>query len=129
MLLEKIAYAQYVNRAKIINLKLGVYSPTDLECYNVKNKKTKIKTSTKMTSVNKTTIFHGVEISIRSIGVVSTFNISDGSDQQVYTITLCNAYGNSSFNIELKPTGLYEGKILFYTNIFFTKQNKQKAIE
>ncbi|XP_063411370.1 uncharacterized protein LOC134694293 [Mytilus trossulus] len=110
VLLEKNEHVQYVNRAKILNLKFSVYSPSDLECFKVDNSKTEIKTSTEMKSVNRTTIFHGVEISVSSIKVVSRFNISDESDQQVYTITLCNAYGNSSFVIELTPIDVDEMK-------------------
>lgn len=69
-----------------------------------------------MTSLNSTLIFHGTEVTVEAIYVVLSFNISHSSNSHIYTVALCNGYGNNSLIIELKP--LPEGKFLLYTFFF-----------
>ncbi|XP_071148411.1 uncharacterized protein [Mytilus edulis] len=54
------------------------------------------------TSVNGTTIFHGTEITVESIQVVLSFKISNNNKSQIYTVTICNGFGNNSFEVEIE---------------------------
>ncbi|CAC5376377.1 unnamed protein product [Mytilus coruscus] len=109
---DKIEYKQYVHPGKIFNLAFVVYTKSEIEWYDVKSENKDIPASMQMTRVNSTTIFHGTVISVEAVEVVLSFNISNRSNCRMYTVTLCNGYGNSSFVIELKSVKV--GKLLIY---------------
>lgn len=114
--MNKIENKQYGHPGKIFNLAFVVYTKSEIEHYTVKRENNQdVPASIQMTSLNSTLIFHGTEVTVETIYVVLSFNISHSSNSHIYTVALCNGYGNNSLIIELKP--LPEGKFLLY--IFF----------
>ncbi|CAC5377810.1 HMCN [Mytilus coruscus] len=107
---KKIEHKQYGQIGKIFNMKFIVYSTSEIECYNIKSENKEIRVSSEMTHVNSSMVFHGTELSVETIEVVLSFNISNKSSRQDYTVTLCNGYGNSSFVVDLKSVQVYVGR-------------------
>ncbi|XP_076088027.1 uncharacterized protein LOC143058421 [Mytilus galloprovincialis] len=99
---EKTKYKQYSQQGQKLYLEFIVYTKSMIQSYNVKSDNKEIPALMQMTSVNSTTIFHGTEITVEAFGVVLSFNISNNSNSHVYTVTLCNVYGNNSFEVEIK---------------------------
>lgn len=104
---KKIEHKQYGQIGKIFNMKFIVYSTSEIECYNIKSENKEIRVSSEMTHVNSSMVFHGTELSVETTEVVLSFNISNKSSRQDYTVTLCNGYGNSSFVVDLKSVQVY----------------------
>ncbi|XP_052080099.1 titin-like isoform X2 [Mytilus californianus] len=104
---KKIEHKQYGQIGKIFNMKFIVYSTSEIEWFNIKSENKEIRVSSEMTHVNSSMVFHGTELSVETIEVVLSFNISNKSSRQDYTVTLCNGYGNSSFVVELKSVQVY----------------------
>lgn len=104
-------HKQYGHPGKIFNIKLIVYSTSEIECYNVIYENKEILTSMQMTKINSTMVLHGTEISVETMEIVLSFNISNKSIRLEYTVTLCNGYGNISFVVELKSVPVDIGKL------------------
>ncbi|XP_052081083.1 uncharacterized protein LOC127719086 [Mytilus californianus] len=102
---EKIEYDQYGNLGRIFNLKFFVYSKSEIEWYNIKSENKETAASIQMIHVNNTMI---TEITIEAIEIVLSFNISQNSSSHMYTVTLCNGYGNYSFEVEIKSVPVEE---------------------
>ncbi|VDI31350.1 Hypothetical predicted protein [Mytilus galloprovincialis] len=121
---NKIEHKQYGKQGKIFNMKLIVYSTSEIECYNVRSENREITTSMRMTPINSTMVFHGTEVSVETIEIVLSFNTSIKRRRQNYKVTLCNGYSNSSFVIyitsvpvdtEEKKTGERKVEILIFS--------------
>lgn len=110
---KKIEHKQYGKQGKIFNMKLIVYSTSEIECYNVKSENKEITTSMRMTPINSTMVFHGTEVSVETIEIVLSFNTSIKRSRQNYTVTLCNGYSNSSFVIYITSVPVDLGNISF----------------
>lgn len=117
---EKIENKQYGNLGEIFKLKFVLYTKSEIIGYNVKSENQDIATSMEKTSVNDTTIFHGTEITVESIQVVLSFKISNNNKSQIYTVTICNGFGNNSFEVEIEL--VTTGKIVSYM-YFLHKQS------
>ncbi|VDI68381.1 sialic acid binding Ig-like lectin 8 [Mytilus galloprovincialis] len=119
---EKTKYHQYNQTGQKLYLEFIVYTKSMIKSYNVKSDKKEIPALMQMTSVNSTTIFHGTEITVEAFGVVLSFN--NNSNSHVYTVTLCNVYGNTSFEVEIE----------LVTTVFLkrkrnTRRNARRATE
>ncbi|CAG2242525.1 unnamed protein product [Mytilus edulis] len=99
---EKIENKQYGNLGEIFKLKFVLYTKSEIIWYNVKSENQDIAASMEKTSVNGTIIFHGTKITVESIQVVLSFNISNNNYSQIYTVTLCNGFGNNSFEVGIE---------------------------
>ncbi|XP_076088386.1 uncharacterized protein LOC143058811 [Mytilus galloprovincialis] len=110
--MTKIEHEQYSQPGKTFILKFIVYSTSEIESNNVKSGNKDITASIQITHINSTMVFHGTEISVETMEIVLSFNISDKSNRQDYTVTLCNGYSNSSFvvNITSGPIDIEEKK-------------------
>ncbi|XP_063411946.1 uncharacterized protein LOC134694812 [Mytilus trossulus] len=100
---DKIENKQYCGIGKIFNMQFIVYTKSEIEWCNVQSENKDIAASMEKTSVNGTTIFYGTEITVEATQVVLSFEISNNYNSQIYTVTLCNGYGNSSFEVEIEP--------------------------
>lgn len=110
--MEKIENRQYGDIGNIFNLKFIVYTKSEIEWCNVQSENKDLAASMEKTSVNCTTIFHGTEITVEAIQVVLSFKISNNNNSQIYTVTICNGYGNNKFEVEIEL--VTTGKIVSY---------------
>lgn len=109
--MKKIEQKPYGHPGKLYNLSFIVYSTSEIECYNVKSENKEIAASMQTTSINSTMVFHGTEISKKTIKIVLSFNISNKCRRQGYTVALCNGYSNSSFVVYITSVPVDIGKL------------------
>ncbi|XP_063412005.1 uncharacterized protein LOC134694856 [Mytilus trossulus] len=101
--LKNIEHKPYGHPGKLYNLTFIVYSTSEIESYNVKSENKEIAASMQTTPINSTMVFHGTEITVKTLKIVLSFNISNKCRRQDYTVTLCNGYTNSSFVEYITP--------------------------
>lgn len=111
MIVDENSQTPYEVREQQTILKLNVLSYSDISCTHIRklhNQKSPIDNMRiTIASAKIKGVFHGKNVSVNGFEVVFHFTKLRKYNFQLYTITVCNVFGNQSYMVELHSFGKY----------------------